>query len=76
MSEKKNKSFEDEMKRLEEIVSIISSQSVGLEESIKLFEEGEALSKSISEKLKEYEGKIMCLNENTKKFEDMDGNDA
>ncbi len=43
MSEKTEMSFEDKLKRLEEIVAKIESGSLSLEESLSLFEEGEKL---------------------------------
>ena len=75
MSEKKEMTYEDEMKRLEEIVEKINTSNISLTESLKLFEEGEKLSLSISKKLKDFEGKIQLLNQKTKKFEDMQQDD-
>jgi len=43
MSEKTEMSFEDKLKRLDEIVAKIESGSLSLEESLSLFEEGEKL---------------------------------
>ncbi len=43
MAKKKEKSFEEAMGRLEEIVRIMEQGEIPLEESLKLFEEGTAL---------------------------------
>lgn len=53
-----NMTFEEKLARLEEIVSLIDSNKLGLEESMKLYEEGIAL-------IKELEG---VLEEANKKF--------
>ncbi len=57
---KKNK-FEDSVKRLEEIVNVLESGDVPLEESIKLFEEGMKLSKKCSETLDKLEAKVKVI---------------
>lgn len=60
--EKKDQaSFESKVKRLEEIVSIIESSEVDLEESIKLFEEGMRLSKECQKSLDAAEKKVQVL---------------
>lgn len=61
------KKFEDAMKRLETIVNELESGQTDLDESIKLFEEGLALSKTLNDQLKSYENKIAEL---TKKDEE------
>ncbi len=50
--------FEDRMKRLEEIVTILEKGDEDLDKSLKLFEEGLQLSKQLKDELKEYEKKI------------------
>jgi len=55
------KSFEEKIKRLEEIVNNIESSEVELENSIKLFEEGMALSKDCQGLLDGAEQKIKTL---------------
>ena len=50
--------FEDRMKRLEEIVTILEKGDEDLDKSWKLFEEGLQLSKQLKDELKEYEKKI------------------
>jgi len=61
---KLNKSFEDSLKRLEEISSLLDNEELGLDESIKLYEEGIELSKVCMTKLKEAELKITALKKN------------
>lgn len=46
-----NKTFEEKLARLEEIVSAIDSNKLGLEESMKLYEEGIVLIKDLEEVL-------------------------
>ncbi len=58
---KVQKSFEDSLKRLEEISSLLDDEEIGLDESIKLYEEGIELSKTCMNKLKEAELKITTL---------------
>jgi exodeoxyribonuclease VII small subunit len=58
MTEKK---FEDAMKELEEIVKRLESGDLSLEESLKIFEEGIALSRYCFKKLEEAEKKISIL---------------
>lgn len=57
-------SFETKLKRLEQISSLLESESTGLEESISLFEEGMQLSKVCMKTLKEAELKITTLKNN------------
>ena len=52
---KKNKSFEESMLRLEEIVRTMERGDVPLEESLKLFQEGTALVNSCTELLEKAE---------------------
>jgi len=58
MTEKK---FEEAMKELEEIVKRLESGDLPLEESVKIFEEGIALSRYCFKKLEEAEKKISIL---------------
>jgi len=44
-------SFETDLKRLEEITSRLKDENTGLEESLKLYEEAAALSKSLTKTL-------------------------
>lgn len=57
MAEKKI-DFKKNMDRLEEIVNTISSQTLSLEESLKLYEEGKDIIKVLSEELKFAEEKV------------------
>lgn len=71
MPNKKESTYEDEIKELEDIVEKITSSGCTLSESLVLFEKGQELSTSIEKRLKNFEGKIKVLNESTKKFEDI-----
>ncbi len=51
----KNKSFEENMERLEQIVRAMEKGDVALEESLKLFQEGTSLVRSCTKLLDEAE---------------------
>ena len=55
------KTFEENIMRLEEIVKILEEGNCSLDDSIKLFEEGIALSKLCNEKLENAKQKITLL---------------
>lgn len=57
MAERKMK-FQDAMNRLDEIVALLNNSSLELEEAMKYFEEGLALSKQCEKQLKEFENKM------------------
>ena len=59
---KKNKSFEESLRRLQEISEILESDEASLEESIKLYEEGIKLSKDCYHILNDAELKVEELN--------------
>lgn len=61
--------FEDAMQRLEEIVNLLESGKVDLDDSLKLFEEGLKLTKELDAKLKGYEKKIEDLTKEDKEDE-------
>lgn len=61
MTKKKTRSFEESLKRLQEISELLDSDNIGLEESIKLYEEGIELSKECYDKLNQAELKISEL---------------
>ncbi len=61
MDGRKEKSFEENLNRLEEIVSILEDGKISLEESVKLFEEGMDLMKECSKRLDSIENKISVL---------------
>ena len=56
MSEKVD--FKKNVERLDEIVNQISNKALSLEESLKLYEEGQAIIKLLLEELKKAEEKI------------------
>lgn len=55
--------FEDAMKRLEEIVETLGGGNLSLEDSLKMFQEGMELCKICNEKLDEAEYKVEKLME-------------
>jgi exodeoxyribonuclease VII small subunit len=61
--EKKEKTFEEKLSRLNEIVDKVENETLPIEESMKLYEEGNALIKELELTLKEAEKKIGTLNE-------------
>ena len=61
MSKKKENNFEESLNRLQEISNSLESGDVGLEESIKLYEEGINLAKLCYTTLKEAELKVTEL---------------
>jgi exodeoxyribonuclease VII small subunit len=61
--EKKEKSFEEKLARLNEIVEKVENETLPIEESLKLYEEGNALIKELEATLKDAEKKIGQLNE-------------
>ncbi len=61
MIEKKEVNFEENMQELEKIVQELEKGDLNLDDSIKKFEEGMNLSKSISDYLEEAEKKITIL---------------
>ncbi len=68
MSAKKSskQTFEDAIKRLEEIVAALEQGDVPLDEALNLYEEGVQLSRSCGERLKEAELRIKKLNKDIK----------
>ncbi len=61
----KELSFEDSMKRLEEIVQKMEDNDITLEESIKSFSRASKLVKTCEKKLAEFEKKVeMAVNDN------------
>lgn len=63
MAEKEPLSFENALSRLEEIVDMLDDNSLSLEKSIKLYEEGIMLSKQCTKTLEEAELRIEKVNE-------------
>lgn len=58
---KKVLSFEDSLKRLEEISELLENEAIGLQESIELYEEGIKLSQNCFETLDKAELKVINL---------------
>ncbi len=63
----KTRSFEQDLKALEDIVTKLEAGSVSLDEALNLFQKGRALSRSCEARLREVELKIQKL------LEDEDG---
>jgi exodeoxyribonuclease VII small subunit len=61
MKELENKSFEEALARLEEIVRLLENGKGGLDDSLSAFEEGIALVKYCNEKLATAEQKVRVL---------------
>ena len=57
----KEKTFEQAMRRLEEIVHQLEEGELPLEKSLKMFEEGVNLSKFLTQKLAKTEAKVQKL---------------
>ena len=58
-----NITYEQAIKRLEEIVATLEEGTLSLEESLKLYEEGAKLSEFCHKTLKDARQKIIALNE-------------
>ena len=58
MSKEKENNFESNLKKLEVIVDKLESGDIGLEESVKLYEEGMQIKKICDKKLKDIEMQI------------------
>ena len=61
MKKLENKSFEEALARLEEIVRMLENGKGGLDDSLTAFEEGSALGKYCNEKLATAEQKVRVL---------------
>ena len=64
MRRMENKSFEENLARLKEVVRLIQSGELNLDESIEVFKEGIELSKYLEDKLSSIENKAIKLFEN------------
>ncbi len=60
--------FESKLQRLEEIVAKLEEEQTDLDASVKLFEEGIALSKEMTEKLQEVKFKVTQLKKKGEKL--------
>jgi len=58
MSKEKDNNFETNLKKLEMIVDKLESGDIGLEDSVKLYEEGMKIKKICDKKLKDIEMQI------------------
>lgn len=63
MEQKERPSFEDALNKLEQIVSRLEEESITLEESVNLYEEGVKLSAFCSEILNDAELRIQEVND-------------
>ncbi len=61
MGKKKESNFEESLNRLQEISELLENEEVGLEESIKLYEEGIKLAKFCYTTLKDAELRVTEL---------------
>jgi exodeoxyribonuclease VII small subunit len=64
VKQKEELSFEESLKRLEEIVETLETGNAPLEESIKLYEEGMTLAKSCMTRLNEAKLKLKKIQKN------------
>ncbi|NGP77717.1 exodeoxyribonuclease VII small subunit [Balneolaceae bacterium YR4-1] len=71
MSKKERQSFEEALSRLEEIVNELEDESISLEDTIRLYEEGIKLSKKCTETLEQAELRIEKVNEQHADNEDL-----
>lgn len=58
MSEEKVINFEEELNRLKQIVNNIQQKDLSIDESLKLYEEGQKIISLLSEELKKAEDKV------------------
>ena len=61
MEKKTEKTFEEKLSRLNEIVEKVENTTLSLEEAMKLYEEGNALIKELQKSLDEAETKIQVI---------------
>ncbi len=62
--------FEEKLKRLEDIVNLLSSPELELEKSLKLFEEGVKLVRELDGELKNAKGKVIEFQKYLEEIED------
>ena len=55
----KKDSFEERLLRLKEIVSLVESGNLGLEESVRLTEEGKTLAQALEQELEEARKRVL-----------------
>ena len=61
MEKKTEKTFEEKLTRLNEIVEKVENMTLSLEDAMKLYEEGNALIKDLQKSLDEAETKIQVI---------------
>ncbi len=61
MEKKTEKTFEEKLTRLNEIVEKVENTTLSLEDAMKLYEEGNALIKDLQKSLNEAETKIQVI---------------
>lgn len=61
MEKKNEKTFEEKLTRLNEIVEKVENTTLSLEDAMKLYEEGNALIKDLQKSLDEAETKIQII---------------
>ena len=61
MAEKKEKSFEEKLNRLDEVVGKIEGEELPLQEVLSLYQEGKTLIKELQSELKAAEEKVGSL---------------
>ncbi len=61
--------YEESIKRLEEIVDILSDESITLDQSVKLYSEGISLAKTCLEELNSFQNKIRVLGKDLEELE-------
>lgn len=71
---KKNIKYEDAIRRLEEIVSLLEDNNTSLDDSVELYKEGVLLSKICNNKLTNIEEQVAKI-KNGDHFEDYTGNE-
>lgn len=64
MAKKTDKSFEEKMNRLKEIVDSLEKDDADLDESINLYSEGLKLSKELKAELNTFEDRVKEIGEN------------
>lgn len=61
--------YEESIKRLEEIVDVLSDESITLDQSVKLYSEGISLAKTCLEELNSFQNKIKVLGKDLEELE-------
>ena len=67
---KKGQTFENSMERLQQIVDTLSAGNLPLDDMMKLYEEGQQLSKACMEQLEAYEGRLAAVSQEQENTEE------